>query len=289
MGSTVGVVCSVGVGAARGGRARNEDNYLVCEGERAVWREGEAEHAEPARGEGLLLAVCDGMGGHEDGDLASATAVRVLSKLYREEIPADLPRAMMRYVLDAHTRLHWKARENGPVTMGTTLTAGWMVGRHLAWVHVGDSRLYLYRAGHLRQLSRDQTRNEFAERDGRPATSEGVHLAQSFIYGSRGLGDDSRLRLQRDHDAGIEVLEVGDRLVFCTDGLCGVVDDASIADVLDHVIDPQAAAVACAERAIARGATDNITVIVVRVDRLPEVGATEDEGMAFDDESTIMI
>lgn len=289
MSCSIGVVCSVGVGAARGGRARNEDNYLICAGDRASWRDGDSEHHEGAQGEGFLVAVCDGMGGHADGELASATAVRVLSKLYRPQVPADLPRAMVRYVLDAHTRLYWKAREAGPVTMGTTLTAAWVVGRHAAWVHVGDSRLYLLREGRLRQLSRDHTRNEFSERDGRPVQPEGIHLAQSFIYGSRGLGDDSRLRLQRDLDAGWEQLEVGDRLLLCSDGLSGVVDDASIADCLEQVPDPQAAAVACLERAIARGATDNITVVVVRVDRLPDVASTEDEGMGFDDESTMMV
>jgi serine/threonine protein phosphatase PrpC len=99
----------------------------------------------------------------------------------------------------------------------------------------------------------------------------GRNLAQNFIFGSRGLGDDAELRLEAGRDSGRYRLERGDRLLLCTDGLWGAVDDVSVADVLRHTPDPQAAAVACMERAIARGSTDNITVIVARVEEPTEV------------------
>lgn len=287
MAYTIGLVCSVGVGKTRGGRARNEDNYLVCRDGRCTWREGEAERGEPSGGEGLLVAVCDGMGGHKDGEVAATTAARVLAKLYRPGVPRDPARALRRYILESHRRLHWRAREHGAVTMGTTLTTCWIIDGVASWAQVGDSRLYLYRDGKLHQISADHTRDEFARRDGRGKVSDGHHLAQNFIYGSRGLGDDSSLRLENGLDAGqLEVLK-GDRIVICSDGLWGSVDDVSIADVLEHTPEPQAAAVACMERAIARGATDNITVMVVRVDQDPRDGKREywtdeeDEDTAF--------
>jgi protein phosphatase len=221
------------------------------------------------------------MGGHEDGHVASTTAVRVVAKLYKPGIPKDPVRALMKYVQDAHQRLYWKARDRGPVTMGTTLSVCWLLNGNCSWVQVGDSKVYLFRRGVLRCLTPEHTANEFARRDGLAERPDGHALAQSFIYGSRGLGDNTRLRLEPNRDGGMLVLELGDRLVLCSDGLSGSVDDASIADVLRHTPEPQAAAVALMERSVTRGSTDNITVLVVRVDEVPTIGERVDE---WDDE-----
>lgn len=286
MAYTVGVVCSVGVGAARGGRSRNEDNYLICQDNQVTYMDGDQERRAVGGGDGVLVAVCDGMGGHEDGHVASSAASRVLAKLYRPGTPKDPPRALLRYIQDAHERLYWKARAKGPVQMGTTVSVCWLLNGCAAWAHVGDSRIYLFRNDRLTQLTHDHTQNEFNRRDGRPATAEGSALAQSFIYGSRGIGDNTRLRLEPGLDTGNEPLQAGDRLLLCSDGLWGAVDDASISDALRNTPEPQAAAVALTERAIARGSTDNITVLVIRVDT-PARDAMEewdDDG----DESTVM-
>jgi protein phosphatase len=271
MAYSIGLVCSVGVGPERGGRSRNEDNYLICQEGRISYRVDDGERTEHADGAGVLLAVCDGMGGHEHGDLASTVAVRVMAKLYASGRPRDPDRALHKYVLDAHRRLHERAAVGGKVSMGTTLTACWVLGGHASWVQVGDSRLYVFRDDHLECLTPDHTRREFARRDGVTEGEEAENLAQNFIFGSRGLGDDAELRLEAGRDSGRYRLERGDRLLLCTDGLWGAVDDVSVADVLRHTPDPQAAAVACMERAIARGSTDNITVIVARVEEPTEV------------------
>jgi protein phosphatase len=171
--------------------------------------------------------------------------------------------------------------------MGTTLSVCWLLNGNAAWAQVGDSRIYLFREDRLVQLTADHTANEFARRDGLGEVPDGDNtLAQSFIFGSRGLGDNTSLRLEPGLDSGLEPLASGDRLLICSDGLWGAVDDASMADVLRNTPDPQAASVALMERAVARGSTDNITVLVVRVDgtepsELPE---WEDEN----DESTVM-
>ncbi len=261
----VGVVCSVGVGAARGGRDRNEDNYLICQDGSATWRTDDTEKSEPAAGEGVMLAVCDGMGGGSDGDVASMTAVRVLAKLYRPGTPRDPARALRKYVIESHRRLHERALESGPVTMGTTLTGCWLLNGYAAWVQVGDSRLYRYSNDKFEQITSDHTRAEFAWRDNRSVVADPKALAQTFIYGSRGLGDDAAVRIEQERDADVFQLQPGDRVLLCSDGLHGTVDDASIADVLRHVADPQAAAVACVERAIARGSIDNITVMIASI------------------------
>ena len=89
------------------------------------------------------------------------------------------------------------------------------------------------------------------------------------MWGSDGLGDDATLRLEPGLDAGTEYLEVGDRLVLCTDGLTDVVDDVSLYAVLRNVPDAQRAAVGLAERARARGSQSHVSAVVVRVNRIP--------------------
>ena len=261
----VGVVCSVGVGAARGGRDRNEDNYLICQDTSATWRGDDGDRSEPATGEGVLLAVCDGMGGGSDGDVASMTAVRVLARLYRPGTPRDPARALRKYVAESHRRLHERALESGPVTMGTTLTGCWLLNGYAAWVQVGDSRLYRFSNDKFERITSDHTRAEFALRDHRPTVTDPHALAQTLIYGSRGLGDDAAIRIEQERDADVFQVQPGDRVLLCSDGLHGTVDDASIAEVLRQVADPQAAALACVERAIARGSMDNVTVLIAAI------------------------
>jgi protein phosphatase len=263
MATTVGVVCSIGLGPSRGGREHNGDNYLICRHGRATWRDGQAEASEPRDGHGTLAVVCDGMG--DDDDLAATTTVRVLAKLYGSVAPQRPAPAMRHFILDAHHKLHERTRRAGR-RLGSTITAVWILGRAAHWVQLGDSRLYLFRDGRLTQLTADHTRGEFARRAGKALPEEKDRLAQAFIFGSNGLGQDEAVHIAVGLDTGAEPLLPGDRLLLCTDGVHGVVDDGSLADVLRNVPEPQAAAVACMERAIARGGTDNVTAVVIRVD-----------------------
>ncbi len=273
MSLTIGRICDLGVGKAAGGRDRNEDNLLVChEGEVSLLVDGQERRAKQ-EGEGTLLVVCDGMGGHADGHVASTAAVRVMAKLYQSGAPRRVVRVLHNYVLEAHRSLHRAARQNGPVAMGTTLTAAWLVQGVCAWVHVGDSRLYLFRGGQLFRLTADHTRNEFARRDGLPTTPMGEHLAQNFIYGSRGLGDDASLRLDKGADCGAEALQKGDWLLLCTDGVTGTLSDEEVGEILRRHTEPQACAAALHRRAIERGSRDNVTAMVVRVDEVPGQGS----------------
>lgn len=262
----LGLVCTVGIGAERGGRARNEDNYLVCRDSKVNWRDGDGEVSHPAPAStSILLAVADGMGGHDDGDLASSAAVQALARLYLRPPPPDPEETLREFVIDAHRRIRARVAVNGKVTMGTTLTVAWILGGRVYWAHVGDSRLYHWRAGRITAITRDQTRGEFARRDGRPTPTHPGHLAQNFIYGSRGLGDDTALRIDKGLDTGSFPLQAEDRLILCSDGLSGRVEDAWISDLVRNVPDPAACAVSLMERAIASDSDDNITTLVLRV------------------------
>ena len=81
MGYRIGVKCSIGVGPDAGGRERNEDNYLVCHEGLIRYLEDDQPQALAATGDGAFVAVCDGMGGHDDGHVASLTAAKAMSRL----------------------------------------------------------------------------------------------------------------------------------------------------------------------------------------------------------------
>lgn len=281
---TIGVVCSRGIGPDRGGRALNEDNYLVCRDGEARYRNQDREAVETMATLGSLICVADGMGGHEDGDLASSAAVRAMARLFKRGLPEDPEQHLHRFVLDAHRRLHHKVSERGPVRMGTTLTSLWMLNGQAFFTHVGDSRLYHWRQGKLRRITQDHTRANFAVRDGRPPDSNGAFLAQNFVYGSRGFGNNKGIRVDAGTDTGVIELEIGDRLMLCSDGLSGMVPDHRIGDVLSEVPGPQPAATALMERALAAGSNDNVTVIVARVDALfsRQMGPMKDPGVDDD-------
>lgn len=283
MSVSYGVCCSVGVGPSGGGRARNEDNFVVCADGQAHLHVDDADQRSPREGEGVLFAVCDGMGGHDDGHVASLSAARILARLYRPGAPREPQRALLKYVRDCHRQLYWRARDRGPVTMGTTLTVGWILDGTLYWLQVGDSSLYLLRDRQLTRLTPAHTRAEFARRDGQlaPEGSDAVALAQSFIYGSRGLGNDTELRLEPGLDTGLESLEAGDVLLACSDGLDGALRPDELARLLAANRDPQRAADLLVQTAVRRGSTDNITALVLPID---EWLATRDALEQWDDE-----
>jgi protein phosphatase len=284
---TIGVVCTAGIGQEKGGRSRNEDNYLVCRNGQVRYRKAEDEKVQEAETVGVLLAIADGMGGHRDGDLASTAAVQAVSRLFRHgRRPQDPEKALREHVLLCHRRLRRKAAEQGPVHMGTTLTTAWIIGGKLAWVHVGDSRLLICRNGVLEILTRDHTRGEFARRDGRPVGTDQGYLAQNFVYGSRGIGNDDAIRIDPGLDTGYFQLFPGDRVILCSDGLSAFVETKRIHDVLKHRPEPQDAATALVERAIATGSDDNISVLVARIDRLE---AEDDEELSEDDRDPITL
>ncbi len=264
---TIGLVCSTGLETERGGRSANEDNYLICRNGEVRFRDGDLEVVQKAKGAGVLLAVADGMGGHEDGALASQAAVQAFSLLYGKGQPQAPELALLRFVLKAHQRLHNTVAQRGSVRLGTTLSGVWILDGRLFWVHVGDSRLYFSRNHSLVRLTADHTHREFALRDQRPIPPDADRLAQSFVYGSRGLGDDAGIRIDPGRDTGSRHLRPGDCLLLCSDGLTGFVDDRRIADALREVPQPAACAEVLVERAIAHGSDDNITVMVARVDR----------------------
>jgi PPM family protein phosphatase len=206
-----------------------------------------------------LLTVCDGVGGAARGDIASSTAVQQLRRL--DAPPSD---DLLGQVAGALHRAHDRIGElvdEDPALNGTSTTATVALfdGTRLGIGHVGDSRAYLYRDGELSQLTHDHT------------------FVQSLIDEGRITTDDARVHPHRNlilkaldgvHEAEPDLFELemlaGDRLLLCSDGVSGVLDDGRLADILSTG-SPDYAAVELVRASLEAGSSDNVTCVVADV------------------------
>lgn len=203
-----------------------------------------------------LLAVADGMGGHAGGAQAARTAIATVKAHINPERgrPASA-------IKRAFTRANRTIREIRAAEqyerMGTTLTVA-VVYNGVVWIgHVGDSRAYLLRDGQLTQLTDDHSLVGELVRHGQLAPDKArTHPKRNVI--TKAVGSDASLR----PDIFSHEVRPDDRLILCSDGLTGAVDDRQLAELASTKRSPKAAAsklVAAANRA---GGTDNITVVI---------------------------
>jgi PPM family protein phosphatase len=211
-----------------------------------------------------LLTVCDGVGGAARGDLASSTAVGQLRRL--DEPPGEAHDIEHRLELVAGA-LHRASDKIGdlvdeePALSGTSTTATVALfdGHRLALGHVGDSRAYLYRGREISQLTSDHT------------------FVQSLIDEGRISEEDARTHPHRNlilkaldgvHDVDPDLFTVelaeSDRILLCSDGASGSLDNARLADIL-ATGSADFAAVELVRASLEAGSTDNVTCIVADV------------------------
>jgi len=228
----------------------------------------DAFHAAPppaphAATHGHLFIVADGMGGHAAGEVASQIACEALREHYYASAlaaGADPSPLLVSGMAVANQRIRADAAAHPDRhQMGTTCLAV-VVRDGRFWVaHAGDSRLYLLHADELYLLTRDHNVAEELLADGKiDAREAATHSGQHIL--TRALGADAKLEpeLREPH-----ALEMGDRLLLCSDGLIRVVTDEEIAAVLTRQ-DPQQAVTTLVAEANRRGAPDNVTVVVIR-------------------------
>jgi PPM family protein phosphatase len=261
-------------------RPNNEDSYLVFRTGR-YWERlltnlpaGElpARHEENA----YVMAVADGLGGAEAGEVASSLALRTgvaqVLRASRWALKLDHPEDREREVregiergLSYFRKMHEavsRRAEGDPALagMGTTLTASYSVGDDLFVFHVGDSRAYLSRAGALRRLTHDHTMAQALADAGVISQAEvGRHRLRCVLTRAIG-GAWGRL------EAEVQQLRLvdGDQLLLCSDGLTGMVEDGAIAEVLRRAESSESACRALVDLALGRGGKDNVTVLLAR-------------------------
>lgn len=224
-----------------------------------------------------LFVVSDGMGGEAHGEVASALAVETLVKhcvdgdtnpatsLYGDPQP-ELSGRARRLASAVHlaNRKIFQAADDHPEQrgMGATLTAAWLNDNSLSVAHVGDSRAYLLRSGALQQLTSDHSLVAEQVRRGILTAAEADQSEMQSVL-LRALGTQEEV----DVDAEDHPLFPGDILLLCSDGLTRMLTEPEIAGTLQVETSPQKAADKLIELANDSGGADNITVIVIRLEK----------------------
>jgi serine/threonine protein phosphatase PrpC len=225
---------------------------------------------------GRLLVVADGMGGHRGGATASRLAGETVKAQYLGCETRDIPTALRESLARANARIFSEAQSNPELRgMGTTTSALAVRGNDAWYAHVGDSRIYLVRDGQIRQLTDDHSLVASMVREGLLTLKEAeTHPRRNVLQRSMGVAEDVEIDVRGPFE-----LRDGDVFILCSDGLHGVVKEEEIADIAKLPLDE--AADEYLRRALDRGAPDNVTVIVARVEP-----ATDDDPLfeeRFDD------
>ena len=254
-------------------RSNNEDHFLVARlGRRLetmITSLPDVEAPKLAEEVNYVMIVADGMGGHAAGEVASRMALSAIVSLALD-IPDWILKLNEEYAREIEHRTRERVREVGALLvkeaaqdpalsgMGTTLTAARSLGRDLQITHVGDSRAYLFRAGHLHRLTRDHTYAQLLVDLGRLASTDQADPRHRHILTNALGGSDRDVKV----DIDLMKLEDGDRVLLCSDGLTEMVDDKTIAGLLADAPGSHQACDVLMQRALDNGGRDNITVIV---------------------------
>ncbi|WP_370250259.1 PP2C family serine/threonine-protein phosphatase [Nocardioides sp.] len=222
-----------------------------------------------------VLAVCDGVGGAARGDIASSTAISALRML--DAAPPNTSDSLLdrvgRSLHEAHEQIGRVVDADATLNgTSTTATVALFDGHRVGIGHVGDSRAYLFRSGEISQLTTDHTLVQTLIDEGRITEAEArTHPHRNLILKA----------LDGVHEAepDLFVLELvpGDRLLLCSDGASGVLDDGRLADILSTG-SPDFAAVELVRASLEAGSSDNVTCLVADV--LTEADAAADPHVA---------
>ena len=214
---------------------------------------------------GPLFVVADGLGGHAAGEVASRLAVETALQEWSAGSPAAPRQALRAATRAANVAVYDAALEQGRRGMGTTLTVLTLGGREAVIAHVGDSRCYLVRGEQCTQLTADHSKvgEMLRMRLITPEQAAG-HPARSML--TRSLGGEPAVQIDLvDHDVACD-----DTFILCSDGLWDCVGRPEMAAVVaagpsGSAADPVQAVDALVDLAVKRGASDNVTAIVLRV------------------------
>ena len=244
---------SVGSTTSPAGRANNEDAILV--------RSVPALAAQG--GGGFVLAVADGMGGHEKGEVASHLAISLLDDLFARDTPDDVAAALKQAYRRANDAIYAQAgSESESSRMGTTLVSAVVRGKYATIANVGDSRAYLIRSKQLTQITQDHSlvaeqvaKGVISEQDARKSPQRNI------VTQALGLSETLDRRMPSIYEL---TLLPEDRLLLCSDGFFDVLQaEDYVSTILNH--NPQDSVLSLATLAIDRGTTDNVSAIVLEV------------------------
>jgi protein phosphatase len=245
--------------ASTAGRRQHNEDTVLC------------HVSQTLKGEPFgLFIVCDGMGGHQAGDIASRMAVStvclelapVLAAATDSQTDA-LNNSFQRAVTTANSKIwHYAQNQDEPgFRMGTTITLAFVVGQRLHVTNVGDSRAYLWREGRLKQITRDHSLvADLAEQLPITPTDMVTHPYRHIL--TRALGRRERVQA----DQFVDRLYPGDRLLLCTDGVWKFVEQQELAQQLAQQLTPEEQCQGLVAAAAQHGSSDDISAIVIHCD-----------------------
>lgn len=215
-----------------------------------------------------LYIIADGMGGHDDGELASRLAVgtlasHVINTLFvplisssNSKMDSSIQEVLQVGVMQAHQAI--KEETDGG---GTTLTAVLILGDQMTLIHVGDSRAYLFNPdGHMQLLTHDHSLVKRLQDIGQISPEQAlIHPHRNVLYRALGQGEPFEPDI-----ASFQIFQ-GCQLLLCSDGLWGVISDDKLADITRSTSAPQLVCQSLVHMANEAGGPDNISVIIVRI------------------------
>ncbi|MCA9893041.1 MAG: protein phosphatase 2C domain-containing protein [Anaerolineae bacterium] len=212
-----------------------------------------------------VFIIADGMGGHSDGDRASATAVRSIATGITRKIYFNILRGTPMTQLPPVNELLVEEVENANAEIrsitadgGTTCTAALVIGRRVFIAHTGDSRAYLVSMDGIERITRDHSLAERLRETGVMSEEEAANHPQgNQLYSALGMSDDPRI------DSWTRTLGKGTRLLLCSDGLWSMVPDGQIYSIMMQHPVPQDAANRLVAAANENGGLDNISAIIL--------------------------
>ncbi|MCC9599602.1 protein phosphatase 2C domain-containing protein [Stieleria sp. JC731] len=257
-------------------RRENQDHYLIADLRRQLTiRATDVNHSECGNElfgcqEGHLLVVADGMGGHADGEKASRIAVEAAARYVLDMMQwflkltasdeDDFVEELSHCLVSIQQKL-WSQSNDGSRSMGTTVTMAYVIPPKMYVVHAGDSRCYLIRDNEIRQLTTDHTIAQQMISDGGfekddPSLNHWRHVLWNCVGAGGNIVRPEAVRTQ---------LSEGDRILLCSDGLSGVLDDETLLDVVANSPDCDQATEKLIQMANEAGGPDNITAVVSQV------------------------
>ncbi|HEY7966141.1 MAG TPA: Stp1/IreP family PP2C-type Ser/Thr phosphatase [Solirubrobacteraceae bacterium] len=224
-------------------RATNEDSHL----ERAP-----------------IFVLADGMGGAQAGEVASKLAVGQFAEGLPGEEADGAEERLARAVHQANAEIHaLSERDSRRAGMGTTLTAAYVGRAQVSFAHVGDSRAYRLRDGHLERITEDHSLVEELLRQGRLTEEEAEEHPQRSII-TRALGPEPEVEVDTFTLAAAD----GDVFLICSDGLTSMVSEAGVEEIMLGTPDLATAADRLVAAALAAGGRDNVTVVLFRIEEV---------------------
>ena len=271
----IGQELNIGMGSHEGMSGKHNEDSL---GAFAYWADGDEKI--------LLGIVADGVGGQIAGEVASRLAVETVDGFFKNlKQLIDINRHLEDAIVAANRAVYQASQENSQYRgMSTKMAITAVIDDRLYTAHVGDSRIYLFRNGKLRQISTDHTWAQEAIEAGlltreQAKTHPNRNVIRRHLGGSPEVEVDHRLVLTEGQSTQEMVdnqgasLRIGDTLLICSDGLTDMIPDASVHEsIYNHYTDLPTATDELIDKANAAGGRDNITVVLLQkppVEALP--------------------